>query len=111
MPISSHSGPAGQEADGGEQQDGQRSDGVAGKHAVKDGRPLERAEHGQHQSDEDGEDRGSEHHVLPSNLVTRASIPPASRSSAPSRTSACTVRTLPLTAVVMVPGVSVIELA
>ena len=61
--------------------------------------------------DENGEDRGGEHQALPSNLVTRASIPPASRSSAPSRTSACTVSTLPLTPVVMVPGVSVIELA
>ena len=41
---------------------------------------------------------GSEHQAVPSNRLTRASMPPPSRSSAPSRASACTVSTLPFDA-------------
>ena len=48
-------GAAGQEADDGQQQDRQRADRVAGQHAVENRRPLERAEHGERQGDEDGE--------------------------------------------------------
>ena len=103
--------PAGEEADDGEQQDGERADGVAGEHAVEHRRAPDRARDDKRKRDQDRGGGGDEHQAPPSNLRTRASMPPASRSSAPSLTSACTVSSLPLTPTVMVPGVSVMELA
>ena len=104
-------GTAGQEADHREQHDGQRADRVAREHAVEHGRPLDGARDRERKGDEDGGGSGDEHHAVPSNWLTRRSIPPPSRSSAPSLTSACTVRSLPFTPTVIVPGVRVIEFA
>ena len=104
-------GAAGQEADHREQHDGECADRVAREHAVEHGRPLDGAGDRQRQSDEDGGSGGNEHQAVPSNWLTRRSIPPASRSSAPSRTRAWTVRSLPFTPTVIVPGVRVIEFA
>ena len=104
-------GTPGQEADHREQHDRERADRVAGKHAVEHGRPLDGARDREGKSDENGGSGGNEHHAVPSNWLTRRSIPPASRSSAPSLTRAWTVRSLPFTPTVIVPGVSVIEFA
>ena len=60
---------------------------------------------------EDRNGCSDEHYAAPSNRLTRRSMPPPSRSIAPSLSSAWMVNALPFTPTVMVPGVSVIELA
>ena len=101
----------GQKAEHGQQHDGERADGIAREHAVEHRRPLDGARDCERKRDEDRDGGDGKHHAAPSNWLTRRSMPPASRSSAPSLTSACTVSSLPFTPTVIVPGVSVIEFA
>ena len=100
-----------QEADDRKQHNGERAHGVACEYAVENRWPLNRTCNYEGKSNKNGGSGGNEHHTVPSNSLTRRSIPPASRSSAPSLTRAWTVSSLPLAPTVIVPGVSVIEFA
>src|SRR5690606_11374239 len=98
-------------AENGHQDDGECTDAVAGQDAIEDGGALDHPNDDEGERCNDSEHAGREHHSPLSNRLTRASMAPSSTSMAPLRSRACTVSTLPLTSVVMVPGVSVMELA
>src|SRR5688572_24019962 len=79
---------AGQEANNGQQHDRQRADRIAGQYAIEHGRPFGGAHDREGEGNYDGGSSSREHQRPPSNCVTRRSMPPRSRSSAPSRVSA-----------------------
>ena len=104
-------GPAGQETDDRQQQDREGADRVARQHAVEHRRPLERAHHGKHEGNQDGASSGRKHQCTSFELAdarVHASAFQIERALPHQRMHG---ETLPLTPVVMVPGVSVIELA